>query len=658
MAARYILPWFGGGPAVWTACLLFFQAGLLGGYMYAHWILGSVGSRKAGAIHITLLALSLVALPIRPNAALWKSPSSLDPSVRILMLLAATAGAPYFLLSSTGPVLQRWFALSAPGKSPWRLYALSNLGSLLALLTYPFLVEPHVRLDMQVRIWSRMYVLFAGLCGFVAWRARTDAGTVHTDVVNEVRPAGTSILYWIALAASGSTILVATTNQISQEIAVNPFLWVAPLAIYLLTFILAFESSHFYSRTFFACAAGILTCAGCVLPAVSGAMALRWELTLYLLTMFAVCMLCHGELAASRPSPQYLTTFYVALAGGGALGGAFVALLAPRVFTEYIEYPIGLGLACLLGFIGWLRSGAMAQWRRGNLGVRVPLMALLFGGFTAVVAAFTSGNQALLASARNFYGILRVSEHDGENGRFRELRHGRTRHGFQFLDTARRDWPTTYYGPHSGVGIALRALDRPNRRIAVIGLGAGTLAAWGRAGDQFRFYEINPAVEAFAHQWFTFLKDSKAQTETVLGDARVELERELDRGQSGQYDLLAVDAFTSDAIPFHLLTSESTDLYRRSLAPGGLLLLHISNRVLNLEPVARGMAEHLGWKALVFVSGDDNHTGESSSKWVLISGNTQLLAQPQFGSRTVPWTRRAPILWTDDFVSLWHVLNF
>ena len=660
ITARYILPWFGGGPAVWTSCLLFFQAGLLGGYVFAHWLISGAWSRRAGAIQIALLALSLASLPIRPNAALWKSTSSLDPSLRIVILLAATVGAPYFLLSTTAPLLQRWFALSTPGKSPWRLYALSNLGSLLALLSYPFLVEPNVRLDSQVRIWSGFYALFAALCAMVAWRARSwiVQERVAEEAGPEAGPAVGSILFWVGLAACGSTILVATTNQISQEIAVNPFLWVAPLALYLLTFILSFESSRFYSRTFFACATGVLSCAGCVLPAISGSIPLRWELTLYLVTMLAACMLCHGELAASRPAPRYLTTFYVAVAAGGAIGGAFVALVAPHLFSEFIEYPIGLAAACLLAFWGWLRSGAMSQWRRANLGVRIPLMALLFGGLTALVAAFTTGDQASLASARNFYGILRVIDHDGEQGQYRELRHGRTRHGFQFLDPRRRDWPTSYYGPHSGVGIALNALDKPDRRVAVIGLGAGTLAAWGRAGDTFRFYEINPAVDVFARQWFTFLKDSKAHTETVLGDARVELERELASGRSGQYDLIAVDAFTSDAIPFHLLTSECADVYRRNLAPGGLLLLHISNRVLNLEPVARGLAEHLGWNAMVFVSGDDAETGESSSKWVVISENRELLSETQFAARTAPWTRRAPILWTDDFVSLWHVLNF
>ena len=660
MMARYILPWFGGGPAVWTTCLLFFQALLLAGYVYAHWLGSRPSARLQAWLHLGLLGASLAFLPIRPNA-LWKPAASADPSGRILLLLAVTIGAPYFLLSATAPLLQRWLTVSEPGKQPWRLYALSNFGSFVALLSYPFAVEPFLRLNMQVWTWSALYVAFAILCGWTAWRfwsTATVAPASHEDEADPARPTIVHVLLWLGLAACGSTLLVATTNQISQEIAVNPFLWVAPLALYLLTFVLTFESDRFYRPVMMAVAAGIAAPIGCVVPSLSGALSLRWQLILYLTAMLVACLLCHGELARSRPSARYLTTFYVAVAAGVALGGGFVALIAPRVFTEFLEYPIGLAAACLLGFAGWLRGGALALWTRGNLAVRVPLMALLFGGLTAIVAAATSGNQPSVASARNFYGILRVLQGNDGNGAFLELRHGRTRHGSQYLDALKRDWPTTYYGPHSGVGMSLNAMDQRHRRVAIVGLGAGTLAAWGRSGDTFRFYEINPDVDAIAHQWFTFLRDSRARTEIVLGDARVSLERELAQGNSADFDLIAVDAFTSDAIPFHLLTAECADLYRKRLAPGGLLLLHISNRILNLEPVARGLAEHLGWTETLFVSGDDRTTGESGSVWALLTHGTEFVKGSGMPSVTAPATRRAPILWTDDFVSLWHVLNF
>ena len=346
------------------------------------------------------------------------------------------------------------------------------------------------------------------------------------------------------------------------------------------------------------------------------------------------------------------------IAAGGAIGGVFVALIAPRLFTEFSEYPIGLAAACLLGFVGWLRTGALAQWTSRNFSVRLPLMALLIGGFTAIAATVTTGKQGAVVSARNFYGILRVMAREDSNGPFRELQHGRTRHGIQYTQAARRDWPTSYYGPHSGVAIALNALDRPNRRIAVVGLGTGTLAAWGRAGDAFRFYEINQNVEQIARTWFSFLSDSKAQTEVVLGDARVQLERELASGRSQDFDLMAVDAFSSDSIPMHLLTAECADIYRRRLAPGGVLALHISNRALNLDPVARGMASYLGWTAVQVISGDDPAAGESSSRWVLLTSNQDFLERAGLAHQLSGWSSRAPIVWSDDFASLWHVLKF
>jgi hypothetical protein len=658
---RYVLPWFGGGPAVWSVCLLFFQTMLLAGYAGAHWLTSRWNARPQASAYMVLLAASLLLLPIRPSAELWKPSSSADPAGRILLLLIASVGGPYLLLSATGPLLQRWFTLSEPGRAPWRLYALSNFGSLLALLSYPFAVEPFLRLNSQAWIWSALYVAFVVLAASIAWRFRAAApAAIELEKLEDSgeKPGAWTVAFWVGLAACGSTLLVATTNQISQEIAVNPFLWVAPLAIYLLTFIVTFESERFYRRAVFATAAGIFAPVGCMVPSASVGLSLRVQLALYLSVLFVTCMICQGELARSRPSPRYLTTFYVAVAGGGALGGVFVALVAPHLFTEFLEYPIGLAAACLLGFVGWLRGGAWALWTGGNLKVRVPLMALLLGGFTALVATVTMGNQPSIASARNFYGTLRVVHQTDQNGLMRELRHGRTRHGFQYHEYPQRTWPTSYYGPHSGVGIALKSLEQPNRRVGIIGLGAGTMAVWGHAGDTFRFYEINPDVEEMAREWFTYLQDSRARTEVVLGDARVQLERELAAGHPEGFDLLAVDAFSSDAIPYHLLTTECADVYRRHLAPGGLLLLHISNRVLNLEPVTRGMAQHLGWKPVLLIAGDDQETGESGSSWVLLTGNAEFLERTGLGSVVSPWTRRTPILWTDDFVSLWPVVNF
>ncbi|MBV9400319.1 MAG: fused MFS/spermidine synthase [Bryobacterales bacterium] len=647
--ARYILPWFGGGPAVWTACMLFFQAALLLGYLYAHWL-------KWPRVHGVLLAGSLALLPITPRAEIWKPLSSTEPNFRILLLLAATVGAPYFLLSATAPLAQRWLVAEAPGQSPWRLYALSNFASFLALLSYPFAVEPFVRLRTQAWAWSALYVLFVLVCGVTAWRA---AAPRVEKATSDDAPRLRDILFWIGLAASASTILLATTNQISQEIAVNPFLWIAPLSIYLLTFVLTFESPRWYRRGVFAPLAGVLAAIACAVLSAAVALSLWSQIGIYLAALFATCMVCHGELARSRPPASHLTGFYLAIAGGGAAGGVFVALIAPRVFNQYSELHIGLAAACLLGLLGWLRGGGMALWTSRNFAVRVPVMALLLGGLTAVAAAVIGTDSGDVQVRRNFYGILRLSDLRDDNGPLRKLNHGSITHGFQYLDEPKRDWPTTYYGPHSGVGLALAALNAPARSIGVVGLGAGTLAAWGHPGDRFRFYEINPDVGEIANTSFTFLKDSKASIELVLGDGRVQLERELAQGRAHDFDLIAVDAFSSDAIPLHLLTTECADIYKQRLMPGGLLLLHISNRRLNLEPVARGMAQHLGWKSVYIVSPADSRTGESQAHWVVMSSDSDLLEKSAIAGNAVSWLgpARPPLAWTDDFASLWHVLK-
>jgi len=658
MIGRYVLPWFGGGPAVWTNCMLFFQARLLAGYAYAHWLGSARNGKLSSGIHIGLLAVSLLFLPIAPRADHWKPASSDDPSGRILLLLAATVGVPYLLLSSTTPLLQRWFHLTREGKSPWRLYALSNLGSLLALLSYPFVFEPFLRLHTQTFIWSALYVFFVVLCGWAAWRvaaARSEAKPVETEPDSGLPLR--DVLFWLALSACSSILLLATTNQISQEVAVSPFLWIAPLSIYLLTFILTFESDRWYRRGLFAAAAGVLAPVTCAVVGATVVVSLWTQLAVDLTALFVTCMVCHGELARSKPSPRHLTAFYLTISAGGAMGGVFAALIAPRVFTEFSEYPMALAAACLLGFLGWLRSGALVQWTSRNFAIRLPLMALLFGGVTSIVAGVTSVQPAL-ENRRNFYGILRVSERTDQNGRLRQLTHGRIQHGFEFLDNARRDRPTSYYGPSSGVALALEALPKP-RRVAIVGLGAGTLAAWGRPGDTFRFYEINPAVEAIARKWFFFLKDSKAQTEVVLGDARVQLEREIAAGRSHDFDLIAVDAFSSDAIPIHLLTAECGDIYRQRLAPDGILALHISNRSLDLEPVARGLAQHLGWKARMVMGLFDSNAGESNSRWVLLAEKAETLEKYRIRETLIGLSgpRRSNITWTDDFASLWHVLR-
>ena len=366
-------------------------------------------------------------------------------------------------------------------------------------------------------------------------------------------------------------------------------------------------------------------------------------------------MLCHGELVLARPGKKHLTSFYLAIAAGGVVGGLLTALAAPRIFADYTEFPLAFGAACLLGFGSWLRSGAMLQWSDRNIALRVSLMALLFGGVTSWVT--TSGYRPPIATVRNFYGILRVIEPavSGRNGPERQLTHGRIKHGFQYLKAPQSTWPTSYYGPRTGIGLVLNALVKPSRKVAVIGLGTGTIAAWARAGDDFRFYEINPAVEIIARKWFTYLRDSRV----ILGDARVQMERELAAGLRKDLDIIAVDAFSSDSIPVHLLTAEFADICRERLRDDGLLLFHISNRSLNLEPVVRALGEHLGWMSVLFINAQDDKTGEDGARWVLLTQNAEFLAQENIVHAGMGWTLNSPgpILWTDDFSSLWQLFK-
>jgi SAM-dependent methyltransferase len=665
---RYVLPRFGGAPSVWTACMLFFQLLLVVGYAYAH-LVGSLPRKRAQLwIHGGTLLLSLLFFPIARNASHWKTVGGDDPSLRILLLLAAAIGGPYAILSATGPLMQRWFHLSYPQESPWRLYALSNAGSLIALATYPFLVEPYLRLSTQTWVWTALYFVFIAVSIGAGLRLRpvvsypAVSNSVAPDsgpsVDVSARPSTADVVLWFGFAAAGSTLLLATTNQLSERIAAAPFLWVAPLSIYLTTFILNFESDRWYRRSLFAIASGAVAAFACiVLFGRANSLSLREQLAAWLGTMFVLCMTCHGELARSRPAARYLTAFYMTVAGGGALGGVFVAIIAPRVFRSFTEYPIALAAACCLTFVSWLRGGGFGLWTSRNLSVRIPLMALLIGAVTSVMAIGTENREPVLARVRNFYGMLRVSDRLTDRGWIRELDHGPIRHGFQYLRSEYSGWPTSYYGPHSGIGTVLSAIPSP-RRVAVIGLGAGTLAAWGRPGDTFRFYEINPAVVQVANSWFSFLKNSEARVDVVPGDARVQLENELSQGHPGDFDVIAVDAFSGDAIPLHLLTAESGDIYKRHLAPGGCLLFHISNRALDLEPVTRGLAAHLGWPAFLFASGPREQTGETSSHWVLITANSELMKQPLVAGSVSGWDEFAPIEWTDDFVSLWHVVRF
>ena len=672
LIAKYILPWFGGGPAVWTACMLFFQVVLLGGYAYAHLISTRLSARAGGAVHIAALLVSCVFLPITPDAAIWKRADVAEPTGFILLLLLANVGVPYFLLSSTTPLVQRWFSQAYPEHTPYRLYALSNTGSLLALLTYPFIVEPAFTLGSQVTGWSAAYGGFVVLCAWSAWRGMSGGEAAGSSSANAAAAAGQDerrvsaidILMWLGLAAAGSVMLLATTNQMSQEVAVVPFLWVIPLALYLLTFIITFEHERWYNRFHFGLLLGVS--AFVVTPILfAGVFVPLWaQILVYSVTLFACCTACHGELYRSRPDPAHLTLFYLVISAGGALGGLFVAAVAPMIFTGYWEYHVGLIGCILLTLTAWFRGGVtVGALGRQAFYVRLGLMV---GALAVVLFAHVQlRGRGVVQASRNFYGVLKVGRSDSAAGEKLDLMHGRILHGEQYQDPEKKTWPTAYYGPKSGVGLAIQHHPRHEQinaplKIGVVGLGVGTVSAYGRPSDTIRFYEINPEVIRLAAELFSYNADSEARIEVVLGDARVQLEQELTQQGSQGFDVLAIDAFSSDAIPIHLITREAVEVYWKHLAKDGILAFHVSNRSLDLTPVTRALGEVCGCEALRTQSPEDVSKGVKRATWVLLTSNRVFLDSPAVREAAVPWTNndQPPLFWTDDFASLWQVLKW
>lgn len=676
LIAKVILPWLGGGPAVWTACMLFFQVVLLGGYAYAHLISTRFSRRTGSGIHIAVLLISLAFLPIAPEASVWKRADIVQPTGFILWLLLANAGVPYFLLSSTAPLVQHWFSLTYSNHSSYRLYALSNTGSLLALLTYPLVVEPTLALGSQIASWSVAYGAFVLLCVWSAWRAMAGTGSVTSSLdrtatagslgVGRSTPATLDVLMWLGLAASGSIMLLATTNQMSQEVAVAPFLWVVPLALYLATFIITFQHERWYSRFHFGLLMGV---SSIVATAVlfGGVFVPLWvQILTYSATMFACCMTCHGELYRSRPDTTHLTLFYLVVASGGVLGGLFVAGVAPVIFNGYWEYHVGLVACIFLTQVAWLRAGlsVSAFASRTTLFIRLGLM---LGALAMVLYAHVRlGERGVVEASRNFYGVLKISREHDEVGEKLVLHHGRVVHGEQYQDPDKKRWPTTYYGPRSGVGLAVRHHPRrhskgaSNLNVGIVGLGVGTVSAYGKPGDKLRFYEINPEVARFAEEIYSYNSDSAAQVEVVLGDARVQLEREMTQYGSHGFDVVAIDAFSSDAIPIHLVTREAARLYWSHLAHDGILTFHISNRSLDLSPVTRALTEVCDCESVRVQSLAQPRRGVSDSTWVILTSNRPFLDASEVKEAVVPWTEEdlPPFLWTDDFASLWQILKW
>ncbi len=654
MVGKRLLPWFGGAPAVWTTCLFFFQTLLLVGYAFAHFVARLRPRLQVGA-YLALLVATALQLPLA-MADTWKPASGGAPIPGILSILLLTVGAPYVLLAATTPLMQRWASRDQRVAAPYMLYAVSNAGALLALFSYPVLWEPRLTLGAQMTIWSAIYGVFGVMAAFLAFSHRDE---IEPDVrIGDVETTDVRVadqVLWFLLAASGSGLLAATTSEITLDISSVPFLWVLPLALYLLTFILAFAGVYVRSATgvLFAAAAA----AACWATLRGPGVLLIWQVTAASVALFFGAWVCHGELVRRRPDASHLTGFYLTVAAGGATG-TLASLGAPLVFRGFWEFPLFLFTTAVLFLLATMTGAAtrVERWVAHATMLTAPAIVVAL-----LVSPGPVQPETAVASARNFYGVLHVTDDVvPASPQMRRLLHGRILHGVQFLDPARRRLPTSYYGPRSGIDRAIRF--HPNRllgtpmRIGVVGLGTGTMAVWGAKGDRMTFYEINPQVIDFANRYFTYLKDSEATIDIVQGDARLSMERQ--NTAADRFDVLVVDAFSGDAIPVHLLTREASAIYWKVLSEDGVLAIHVTNRHLDLTPIVRGMAQAAGKPAVFVANGSNPTTGVFRSDWILVSSNPALL--PGFinaGQLLDDQNSGPPIVWTDSFSNLFQVLR-
>ncbi len=785
LIGKYYLPWYGGSPAVWTSCMLFFQSLLLLGYAYGHYLVKRLKMEKQRRLHLAALGLSSTWLiffallwnsPLLPDAR-WKPQPTGVPLIHVLLLLGVSIGLPYLILSATSPLIQCWYGRMMPGRSPYRLYSLSNVGSMLGLITYPVLVEPFLTLPHQALLWTILWGVFAAGSAYCCWQAtrrgevgrsensagsagmeqsegwnahsgarspsqpdlRCDAESrvIHHEAGTDQReeqPGWSRRLFWMTLAACPSILLIATTNQVCQEVAVIPFLWVLPLSLYLFSFILCFDNEKWYRRDPFMALLALTV--GATLVALFGGMrvGIFWQVVIFSSLSFAAAMVCHGELVRLKPSPRHLTLFYLWVALGGALGGVFTAIAAPLIFDGYWEFHFGLLSVCLLALLllwkdknswihrsfGWPAAlslfwvGIIAQavfekefihtpfgalfhkaYSTTNLLLAFLLLLLLVAGWALrnrwaclqcwPSIIFSVATLLLIASLlwlqihdtllgarrvmRNFYGVLTVLDEnadDPENHQLR-LRHGRITHGLQYQAADRRRFPTAYFGIQSGIGLAMRvqrqralSAGTAGMNIGFVGLGVGTLAAYAQAGDNLRIYELNPAVADLSsgpHPFFTYYADCPARKSIVLGDARLSMEREAAQNALGHFDVFAIDAFSSDSIPAHLLTREAMAVYLWHLNPKGIIAFHITNQYLNLQPVIYGLADYYHLTKATISSRGNMLTWNSD--WILLSRDEGFLSDPLIwsASQVRAIKARPNLLWTDNFSNLFYCLK-
>ena len=650
MIGKMILPWFGGSASVWTTCMLFFQSILLLGYLYSHWVVARLTPRQQSLLHMALLLAALLLIPISPSDA-WKPTGAENPTLRILGLLAVSIGLPYFVLSTTGPLVQAWFARERAGLVPYRLFALSNLGSMLALIAYPLAIEPVLPTRWQSWTWSGLFALFVVSCGLLAWRGR-NSQSIHSHSAEKLPPLSRrQLALWAALAACPSILMVADTSFLTENIAPIPLLWVAPLALYLLSFILAFERHGWYQRRIYLPLLVLGLAALAWLPTLGvSEMPIKVAMAINLAAFFVACMVCHGELSRQQPHPGQLTTYYLMLAVGGMVGGFFVGVIAPYFFNSHYELSIGILLTGLVAAIAVIPG---IKFPRPLLrGATIAGCVLVLAGIGWIrVTDHQQENADADALLRNFYGTLTVRTNTDEH--WRTMLHGQVVHGRQFLAPEKAALPTTYYSPEGGAGKTLLAkAGNGPLRVGVFGIGVGTLATYGHAGDYYRLYDIDPLVIEVAQKHFSFLAQTKAKTDIVLGDARLQLERETPQ----QFDVLVVDAFSGDSVPIHLLTRQAFELYFRHLKPDGVLAIHITNRYLDLRPVIKTAADHLKRPARIIDFEGDDDSGTFRSRWAIIAQDDTFFCHDGFADAKLLADKPGFKAWQDDYSSLFAVL--
>jgi Ca2+/Na+ antiporter len=664
MIARYILPWYGGSASVWSTCLLFFQAGLLLGYGYSHALTKYFEIKKQVTIHIVLLVISLITLPITPGE--WLKPQTSDhPVLGIISLLTITVGFPYVMVSTTGPLIQYWFSISYPKKSPYGLYALSNLGSLLGLISYPLIIEPYLHLKTQTMMWSVGYLVYVLICSYTAYTIRKTHPEVRENIKHKSElTKNYQWIFWLLLSFLGVFNLLSISNKLTQDLVVVPFLWIIPLSLYLVSFIIAFGKPQWYNRTIFFISAFIIL-------TVILKMELQFEyesrekpiqstIIWYCLATFNVCMILHGELARIKPKEENLTLYYLMISMGGVLGGIMCNFFIPIIFDGFWEIYLGFaGFVVLTSYL-LLKNETGKKIQQNNLWFSVGAIVLLLGILISYVSIYTAYNKNVIASSRNFYGVLRVTEEvTNTENRFRKLMHGDIMHGGQFIDERLKRQPVNYYGPTSGIGLSLSShpsrLDSANHglKVGMIGLGVGCIAVYGQNNDQFRYYEINPLVEDMARKYFSYLGDSKFKTDVIIADGRTALERELKENGSQKFDVLAIDAFTGDMIPSHLLTKEAIELYLKHLKNDGILLFNITNKYLNIFSVLDGHSKTFNIPVYFFQQIPDNGV-LTLAYWGVLTRNSKFINQPQVKKNIVQFDSNAhpDIFWTDDYSSI------